>query len=143
MGYYSNRQPTSFLNSIYLFLQCILLQLGQKPPYIYSILPYIHNIIQLYFAATIYGKGSYFARDASYSSYIKYSPPDGNGQKHVYLARVLTGEYTQGDEGMKEPPNKDEHRKYDSVVNKTSDPSIFVVFFDTQAYPEYLIEFTA
>ena len=95
------------------------------------------------FAATVYGLGSYFSRDASYSSYIKYSPPDANGKKHVYLARVLTGEYTKGDPSMKDPPNKDAHRKYDSVVDDPPNPSIFVVFFDIQAYPEYLIEFTA
>ena len=94
-------------------------------------------------AATAYGLGSYFARDSSYSSYIKYSPPDASGKKHVYLARVLTGEYTQGDSNMRDPPAKDAHRKYDSVVNNTSNPNMYVVFFDTQAYPDHLIEFTA
>ena len=29
--------------------------------------------------ATLYGKGVYFARDASYSTYPLYSPPDGQG----------------------------------------------------------------
>ena len=109
--------------------------------YYYDVMIINIYTVQTVFAATRFGKGSYFARDAKYSSHPKYSPDDANGKKHVYLARVLTGEYTQGDEEMKEPPNKDKHRKYDSVVNKTSNPSIYVVFYDTQAYPGYLIEF--
>ena len=31
---------------------------------------------------------------------------------------------------------------YDSVVDNTSNPSIFVVFYDADAYPEYLITYT-
>jgi len=30
---------------------------------------------------------------------------------------------------------------YESVVSNPGNPSIFVVFFDTQCYPEYLITF--
>ena len=30
---------------------------------------------------------------------------------------------------------------YDSVVDNIANPSIFVVFYDAQAYPEYLITF--
>ena len=30
---------------------------------------------------------------------------------------------------------------FESVVNTTSNPSIFVVFYDADAYPEYLITY--
>ena len=42
------------------------------------------------------------------------------------------------------PPPKNPSKPeilYDSVVNNQSSPSIFVVFFDNQCYPEYLITF--
>ena len=42
------------------------------------------------------------------------------------------------------PPPKDPSRPevlYDYVVDLCETPSIFVVFFDTQCYPEYLITF--
>ena len=31
--------------------------------------------------------------------------------------------------------------RYDSVVDDDKDPGIFVIFRDTQSYPEYLITF--
>lgn len=41
------------------------------------------------------------------------------------------------------PPNipGEGHRRYDSCVDKTSNPSIFVVFDRNQCYPEYLIAY--
>ena len=90
------------------------------------------------------GHGVYFARDASYSARPTYSPPDGNGHKHIYLARVLAGEFTVGNSSMIIPPPKDPQDQtilFDSVVDNIANPQIFVVFFDAQNYPEYLIVF--
>ncbi|XP_062611964.1 protein mono-ADP-ribosyltransferase PARP14-like [Saccostrea cucullata] len=93
--------------------------------------------------ATAYGNGVYFAVNASYSANSTYSPPDISGNRRVYRSRVLTGEYCQGRNGMKVPPNKPSggHILYDSVVDNPNNPGIFVIFNDTQAYPEYLITF--
>jgi poly [ADP-ribose] polymerase 10/14/15 len=78
------------------------------------------------------GHGVYFATQASYSI-NGYSRPGPNGHKHIYQARVLSGKIGQGAGGMKEPPPG-----FDSVGNS----SMCVVFYDAQAYPEYLITFT-
>merc|ERR1712146_866708 len=43
--------------------------------------------------ATMYGKGVYFARDASYSSSTQYSRPSADGTQHMFLVRVIVGEY--------------------------------------------------
>ena len=86
----------------------------------------------------------YFAVNASYSAKDVYSKPDANGNKHVFLARVLTGEYAQGDKNMKVPPSKGPSNSvilYDSVVDNVNSPNMFVVFYDAQCYPEYLITF--
>lgn len=94
--------------------------------------------------ATAIGRGVYFARDASYSAQSTYSPPDANGQKYIYFARVLVGEVALGDSSMIVPPPKDPKDPtilFDSVVNNISNPSMYVVFFDAQTYPEYLIVF--
>ncbi|XP_046856473.1 protein mono-ADP-ribosyltransferase PARP9-like isoform X2 [Xenia sp. Carnegie-2017] len=94
--------------------------------------------------ATVFGKGIYFARDASYSINEKYSSKDANGLRYVYYARVLVGDYAKGDSTMLVPPSKntaDPNETYDSVVNDTKDPSIFVMFKDYQYYTEYLITF--
>uniref|UniRef100_K7F6P0 Poly [ADP-ribose] polymerase n=1 Tax=Pelodiscus sinensis TaxID=13735 RepID=K7F6P0_PELSI len=94
--------------------------------------------------AAAIGNGTYFAVDASYSAQDTYSRPDGNGRKYVYLARVLTGMYCQGRGGLITPPPKniaDPTDLYDSVTDNMVCPSMFVIFNDIQAYPEYLITF--
>nr|XP_009942630.1 PREDICTED: poly [ADP-ribose] polymerase 12-like [Opisthocomus hoazin] len=87
---------------------------------------------------TVYGKGSYFARDASYSH--NYCWDDSN-TKTMFLARVLVGEFTLGCSSYVRPPLKDNQNFYDSCVNSSSNPSIFVIFEKQQVYPEYLIEY--
>lgn len=60
----------------------------------------------------------------------------------MFYASVLTGCYTQVCQEIREPPiNLSSGRKYDSVVNNYDDPSIFVVFSSSYAYPHYLITF--
>ncbi|XP_041726076.2 protein mono-ADP-ribosyltransferase PARP14 isoform X1 [Coregonus clupeaformis] len=93
---------------------------------------------------TAYGVGVYFAVKASYSSNPRYTPPDGSGHRHMYVARVLTGRYTLGDPSMKFTPRRsptDPTDRYDSLVDNQQTPSMFVIFHDDQAYPEYLITF--
>ena len=62
----------------------------------------------------------------------------------MYFGCVLTGKYTKGNSSMLVPPAKSPNNPnvlYDSVVGNVAYPSIFVVFYDAQAYPEYLITF--
>lgn len=94
--------------------------------------------------AAAYGNGAYFAVDPAYSA-RGYAAPDARGQKRMYLARVLVGDYAQGRSGMIVPPARNTGNAadlYDSVVDNTANPTMFIVFSDTQAYPEYLITFT-
>ena len=92
--------------------------------------------------AIAYGKGAYFARDASYSA--GYTKADSNGDQCMFLCSVLTGDYTLGNNSYKDCPSKDDPDDaalcYDSVVNDMEEPIMF--FFDNaQAYPKYLIRF--
>ncbi|VDI82835.1 poly [ADP-ribose] polymerase 10/14/15 [Mytilus galloprovincialis] len=95
--------------------------------------------------AVAYGNGVYFAVNPTYSAQTQYARPDPNGNKRMYMCKVLVGEFTKGQGGMKVPPPKPGaaggHIFYDSVVDNPECPSIFVIFHDTQAYPEYLIVF--
>ena len=97
--------------------------------------------------ATVYGQGTYFAAKFSYSARDIYSPIGGDrGFKHIYQVRVLTGEYTQGKEELRDAPSKSSANtaiKFDSVVDDVNNPEIFVIFHDAHAYPEYLIKFIA
>ncbi|KAG8142742.1 putative Zinc finger CCCH-type antiviral protein [Naja naja] len=87
---------------------------------------------------TVYGKGSYFARDASYSDNYSQAKED---EKAMFLAQVLVGEFAMGHQLYTRPPAKlaDVLNSYDSCVDNTTNPSIFVIFEKHQAYPAYLI----
>ncbi|XP_043944097.1 protein mono-ADP-ribosyltransferase PARP12-like [Protopterus annectens] len=89
---------------------------------------------------TLYGKGSYFARDASYSE--KYSS-SSSSSRIMFVARVLVGQFAKGSENYLRPPSKDgtPSNLYDSCVDSKSNPSIFVIFEKHQIYPEYLIKY--
>ncbi|XP_037623384.1 protein mono-ADP-ribosyltransferase PARP12-like [Sebastes umbrosus] len=88
-----------------------------------------------------YGKGSYFARDASYSNI--YARAKRNLNKIMFVALVLVGEYTKGSSSYVRPPPKGNGTTlYDSCVDSKSDPSIYVVFEKQQIYPEYIIDYS-
>ncbi|XP_007428032.2 poly [ADP-ribose] polymerase 14-like isoform X1 [Python bivittatus] len=94
--------------------------------------------------AANYGNGTYFAVNACYSAHNTYSKPDASRTKYMYLARVLVGEYCVGSKGLVVPNPKsgtDPTDLFDSVTDDLRRPSIFVIFNDIQAYPEYLISF--
>nr|XP_029506216.1 protein mono-ADP-ribosyltransferase PARP12-like [Oncorhynchus nerka] len=88
---------------------------------------------------TVYGEGSYFARDAKYShSYTSHS-----GVRSMFACQVLVGDYTRGNSGLRRPPPKGEGSStlYDSCVDNVLNPSIYVVFERHQVYPEFLIKY--
>ncbi|XP_044309240.1 protein mono-ADP-ribosyltransferase PARP10 [Varanus komodoensis] len=92
--------------------------------------------------ATRYGCGVYFATRSFLSVHEQYSPCSSDGSKFVFVARTLVGDYTRGSPGMRAPPLRDGDtapRRYDSTVDNPDHPSIFVIFNDTQAYPQYLL----
>ncbi|CAH1784890.1 unnamed protein product [Owenia fusiformis] len=87
--------------------------------------------------ATMYGQGVYFALSAQYSD--GYARQGHNG-KNMYIAKVLTGQSTVGNSGMIVPPKMPGGSdRYDSVTD--GGPSMYVIFHDSQAYPEYLVNY--
>ncbi|XP_060752895.1 uncharacterized protein parp10 [Tachysurus vachellii] len=92
--------------------------------------------------ATAYGQGVYFAVKSAYSFSDTYSPPNADGHKFIFVAKVLTGDFTQGKHDMRTAPlrqGSDIPVRFHSVVDSMKEPSLFVIFNDTQAYPQYLI----
>merc|ERR1712072_1452261 len=70
--------------------------------------------------ATMYGKGVYFARDASYSSSRAYSAPNAKGEQHMFLCRVVTGEYCRGIKDALTPDVRAGHQLFDSTVDNVA-----------------------
>ncbi|MEQ2200944.1 hypothetical protein XENOCAPTIV_005214, partial [Xenoophorus captivus] len=91
---------------------------------------------------TVYGQGVYFAVNSALSVQDQYSPPNADGYKFIFASKVLTGDFTKGCHSMKTAPLKetgDIPLRYDSVTDDITKPTMFVIFNDTQAFPEYLI----
>ena len=93
--------------------------------------------------ATRFGKGVYFARDASYSVSPTYSAPNAAGEQRILLCRVVAGEFCLGTQDCVAPDERPgfRHVRYDSTVDRLDFPGIFVTYHDAQAYPEYLVTF--
>ncbi len=80
--------------------------------------------------------------DAGYSIDYTYSCPDSQGNKYMYLARVVVGDFCVGNDTMNMAPPLPGNSYlllYDSTVNRLNQPSMHVIYHDAQAYPEYLI----
>lgn len=78
----------------------------------------------------------------SAQGYARADPTTGN--KYIFYASVLTGDFCVGQGGIRVPPPKNPANRlitYDSTTDNVSSPSMFVVFHDAQAYPAYLIAF--
>lgn len=107
-------------------------------------LKYLFLIIEMCFShtATVYGQGVYFAVNSALSVHDQYSPPNTDGYKFIFVSKVLTGDFTKGCHSMKTAPLKetgDIPLRYDSVTDDITNPGMFVIFNDTQAFPQYLI----
>ncbi|XP_028591728.2 protein mono-ADP-ribosyltransferase PARP10 [Podarcis muralis] len=92
--------------------------------------------------ATRYGHGVYFAVKAVVSVQEMYSPSSSDGNKYIFVTRTLTGDYALGNPSMRAPPLREGDavpRRYDSTVDNLRNPGVFVIFNDTQAYPQHLI----
>ena len=92
---------------------------------------------------TLYGQGSYFARDAEYAD--KFASSDDDGNKYMFLVKVLCGKWITGNGTFKRPPPIDPRDSssdlYDCCVDNVDNPKIFCVFDQNQYYPSYLIRY--
>uniref|UniRef100_H3AJ92 Poly [ADP-ribose] polymerase n=1 Tax=Latimeria chalumnae TaxID=7897 RepID=H3AJ92_LATCH len=92
---------------------------------------------------TVLGHGVYFATDPSLSA--SYCRQNVSRSMMMLQARILAGRWTAGAPGMKTLPPRslgNPSDLYDSLVDIVSNPSVYVILHDAQAYPEYLITFT-
>jgi hypothetical protein len=87
---------------------------------------------------TAYGQGNYFAYLSSYS--LSYSRTVGSNRM-MFLAMVITGSFALGNSSLSVAPKDSQGVPFDSVVDNTRNPQIFVTFDNFKAYPAYVIVF--
>jgi len=83
-----------------------------------------------------YGKGVYFATEANYPIHTGYALFDANDNcAEILYCRVICGQSVEGKEDFVRPPSKDKTHEFESMVDNTKNPSIYVVTNDYQSYP--------
>mmetsp|Transcript_61530 Transcript_61530/g.163612 ORF Transcript_61530/g.163612 Transcript_61530/m.163612 type:complete len:576 (-) Transcript_61530:106-1833(-) len=93
-------------------------------------------------ASTVWGPGTYFARDAKYvydGGFCRVLP---DGSRQILLCLLMTGMPCLGDPEHKGllPIRSGRHR-YNSSVDYLSNPEIFITQYPQAAYPAYVITF--
>lgn len=93
--------------------------------------------------ASLWGLGTYFARDAQYVADGQFcGPPSADGTRRMLLCFLMTGMPCLGDpqhNGVL-PQRRRPHR-YGSSVDSMSSPEVFVIQHPNAALPAYLITF--
>ena len=93
-----------------------------------------------YANAGLFGRGAYFAFNASYSASYRYRVPDSSPpQAQMFLARVLCGkvEPRQSDRNIKVPS-----RGFDSIRGTVATGHEAIITYDlARAYPDYLVTY--
>ena len=93
----------------------------------------------------MWGKGNYFAVNASYSNAYAHSCP-GN-RRQMLLAYVLVGhDYNcHSDSNLTKPPVRnatgDIRRRFDCVSGTTGGSKVYITYENDKAYPAYLITY--
>lgn len=105
-----------------------------------------------YSKAGLWGMGSYFAVNASYSdAYAYQTMMHGVNVKQMFICKVLTGESYVArakDESLRQPPLKlatsrgsFAEERYDSVKGYTNGSDVYVVYDHEKVYPAYLVTY--
>ena len=81
-----------------------------------------------------YGKGTYFAKNASYSR--DYAPPASDQISFMLICSVLVGEI--GQYGSLKPIDT---KVYDNSVDNSKSPSIYVTPYQYGAIPRFIVAF--
>ena len=99
----------------------------------------------------LWGRGNYFAVNASYSDAFAYT--EGSlGLRKMLAAWVLTGHsYESSQRHYTRPPSLDNDsgeqgqvsRRYDSVTGTTGGSKVYITYDNTLAYPVYLITYVS
>merc|ERR1719491_921911 len=89
---------------------------------------------------SVWGSGSYFARDAKYVLDGNFCQQAADGTRQMLMCLVMIGIPCLGGVEQKGVlPFREKPHRYNSSVDSLSNPEIFIVQHPSAAYPAYLI----
>ena len=90
----------------------------------------------------MWGKGIYFAENASYSNTYSFKR---DNSRFLLFCKVFVGEFVNlaPNKDLKEPPYMNIEKKipYDSVQGSTGGSVIYIIYENNRNYPFYLVEY--
>ncbi|KAK7109877.1 protein mono-ADP-ribosyltransferase PARP12-like [Littorina saxatilis] len=91
---------------------------------------------------TSFGKGGYF-----YATAAQADKRTGHKkERKMFVVSCLTGRFVRGSPKLTQPPcvdgSKGNSERYDSCVDDTAYPRLFVIFDNAQVFPKYLVTYT-
>ena len=103
-----------------------------------------------YCQSGLWGRGNYFAVNASYSN--GYAHIEAGGVRQMLVANVLTGHsyHCHSNSSLKQPPFREHQgtqddstvtRRYDTVKGVTGGSKVYITYDNDKAYPAYLISY--
>jgi len=91
---------------------------------------------------SVWGSGTYFARDAKHVASGNFCQPNSGGTRQMLMCMVTIGIPCLGDPQHKGVlPFRQNPYRYNSCVDSLSNPEIFIVQHPSAAYPAYVITF--
>lgn len=91
---------------------------------------------------SVWGSGTYFARDAKYVVDSNLCQPDETGSRKMLMCLLMTGMSCLGSPGHKGVlPYRRKPYRYNSSVDSLSSPEIFVMQHPGAAHPAYVVTF--
>jgi hypothetical protein len=91
---------------------------------------------------SVWGSGTYFARDAKYVVDGNFCQPATDGTHQMLMCLVMNGIACLGDPQHKGVlPFRQKPHRYNSAVDSLSNPEVFVVQHPSAAHPAYVITF--
>jgi hypothetical protein len=96
-----------------------------------------------YCRSGMWGRGLYFAQNASYSGGA-YAHTCDDGTKCVLYASLLSGDETHvmpHNGSLVRCPDKPGGGRYDTVTGDTGGSKVYIVYENGRAYPEYLVTY--
>ena len=88
---------------------------------------------------TSFGQGTYAAVKSSYSDHNRYTRVGPDGEKSMFVVRILTQDLVRGEPDMRTAP--DDVGGHHVAVDNVDNPSMYVSFVLNQMYPLYLIKY--
>ncbi len=95
----------------------------------------------------MWGKGAYFAGNASYSDQYSYNlPNDRDGKRQMLIVSVFTGHCcdfgSTRNEELTRPPERSSGKLYDTVHGMVNNCDIYIVYDHSKSYPAYVVTYT-